>query len=150
MTELNVSRETSAPDRTEAPTTYRTSELTPLLVEFGDTMLSYAPVLFDAKPERRKAIGKGGRAFGSIETCEAIPMSADNARWMLASMYGMDAAEGMLLRADSGEYVYGEKKDLGGRGSKGKIRGGLNVAADKSRPGNYITQMVAFVQGGIK
>jgi|ERR1700722_3624236 len=148
MTQQRVAH--PVPDQTEAPTTYRTSELTPLLVEFGDTMLSYAPVVFDAKPARRKAIGKGGRAFGSIETCEAIPLSADNARWMLACVYGITTAEGMLYRADQGEYVYGDKADLGGRDGKGKIRGGVNVAADKSRPGCYILQSVALVQGGIK
>jgi hypothetical protein len=124
--------------------------MTPVLVEHNEGIMAYCPVLHDAKPERKKAIGKGGRAFGSIETCEAIPMSAENARWYLAGMYGMDTAEGMLYRADQGEYVYGEKRDCGGYRGKGKIRGGMNVAADKSRPGNYVTQMVTLVQGGIK
>jgi hypothetical protein len=124
--------------------------MTPILVEHNEGIMAYCPVVHDAKPERRKAIGKGGRAFGSIETCEAIPMSVGNARWQLAGMYGMEVAEGMLFRADQGDYVYGEKKDLGGYQGKGKIRGGMNVAADRSRPGNYVTQMVVFVQGGIK
>jgi hypothetical protein len=146
-----VSRETQVPDVTEAPTTgLRTSEMTPILVLHGDEVMQYAPVQFDAKPDRRKAIGKGGKAFGSIETCEAIPMSMDNARWMLAATYGMSEAESMLLRAEHGEYVYGEKRDLGGYQGKGKIRGGMNVASDKSRPGGYVLQVIAFVQGGIK
>jgi hypothetical protein len=146
---VQVSRDT-IPDATAAPTSLRTSEMVPLLVEFGDTMLSYCPVLHDAKPERRKAIGKNGRAFGSIETCEAIPMSAENARWMLAAVYGMTMAESMMARADNGEYVYGEKRELEGRGNKGKIRGGMNVAADRSRPGNHVIQVIAFVSGGIR
>lgn len=145
-----VSHET-VPDVTTAPSTgLRTSEMTPLLAVHGDLVLQYAPIQFDAKPERRKAVGKGGRAFGSIETCEAVPVAGDNARWMLAATYGMDAAESMLLRADTGEYVFGEKRNLSGRGSKGNIKGGMNVAADKARPGGYVIQVIAFVQGGIK
>ncbi len=138
------------PDLTTAPTSYRTSQMAPLIVEYGDTFLSYPPVVFDAKPARRQAVGRNGRAFGSIEACEPVPMSADNARWVLAAVYGMDSAESMMLRADNGEYVFGDKRELAGRGSKGKIRGGTNVAADKSRPGNYVIQVIAFVQGGIK
>ena len=151
MTEQQVSRETLVPDNTEAPSTgFRTSEMTPVLVAHNEGIMAYAPVQFDAKPERKKAIGKGGKAFGSVESCEAIPMSMENARWMLAATYGMDAAEGMMFRADQGEYVYGEKRDLGSYQGRGKIRGGMNVAADKSRPGGYVVQVIAFVQGGIK
>lgn len=151
MTEYQeVSVETQAPDRTEAPTQFRTSEMTPLLAVHGDLILSYAPVQFDAKPERKKAIGKNGRAFGSIETCEAIPMSYDNTRWMLAGWYGMTVAESMICRADAGEYVFGEKRDLEGRGSQGRIKGGMNVAKDQSRESGYVVQVISFVQGGIK
>lgn len=150
MNDSRVSHETSAPDLTAAPTSFRTSEMTPLLVEFGDSVLSYAPVCFDLKPERKPVFNKAGKAFGSTEACEAMPMSAENARWTLASIYGMDTALAMLHRADAGEYVFGEKRDLGGHRGKGKIRGGTNVAADRSRPGGYVIQTIAFIQGGIK
>jgi len=150
MTEYQTDQVTQVPDRTTAPSDLRTSQMTPLIVEHEEGVMSYPPVQFDAKPERKKAIGKSGRAFGSIETCEAVPMSRDNARWMLAATYGMETAEMMLYRADQDEYVYGEKRDLGGYQGSGKIRGGMNVAADKSRPGGYVIQVIAFVQGGIK
>jgi hypothetical protein len=138
------------PDATAAPTGLRTSEMTPLLAEYNGTFLEYAAVVFDSKPERRPAIGKNGKAFGSIEACEAIPMSAANTRWLLACCYGLTTADAMLYQADQGEYVYGEKRDLGGVSGKGKVRGGVNVAADKSRPGSYVTQFIALVQGGLR
>lgn len=151
MPEQQVSRETQVPDNTQAPADdLRTSNLPVRIIEHGDGFITYPAIQLDAKPQRKQARDKNGRAFGSIESCEAIPMSYENARWMLAATYGMDVAEGMLHDADQGRYVYGEKRDLGSYRGKGKIRGGMNVAADQSRPGGYVIQVIAFVQGGIK
>lgn len=151
MTENQVSRETLIPDRTEAAQDdLRTSTLPVRIVEFNDGFITYPAIQLDSKPARKQVRDKNGRAFGSVESCEAIPMSYDNAKWMLAATYGMDVAEAMLFRAESEPYVFGEKHDLSGRGKKGKIKGGMNVAKDQSRDSGYVIQVVAFVQGGIK
>src|ERR1700757_4111323 len=88
----------------------RTSELPPRLAEDGEHIREYSPVLHDKPVRESMAVGSDGKAFGRNILPEPISVSLENARWYLAIVYGIDAADSMCMRAmTGGGVVSGDK-----------------------------------------
>ena len=75
--------------------------------------------------------------FGTNVLPEPISVSAENATWYLAMLYGKDTADSMVGRASmTGGVINGEKFKV--TDSQAKTQGKLSVTTDKSRPGMFV------------
>lgn len=114
----------------------RTSVIPPRLAEDGEHVREYSPVLHD-KPPREFPARAGKEVFGTNILPEAVCVSPANARWYLALVYGMDAADRMVSAAFvTGTLVEGAKFTVAD--TQARTRGKLSVTTDKSRPGMLV------------
>lgn len=115
----------------------KTADIPPRLAGDGDHIREYSPVLHDKPVREVPARGTDNRVFGTNVLPESISVSADNARWYLSMLYGMDTADSMVGRAMlTGTVVNGETFKV--QDSQARTKGKLSITTDKSRPGSFV------------
>jgi hypothetical protein len=129
---------------------FRTSQVPPRLAEDGDHIREYSPVLHDKPVREFPAVGStDGKAFGTNVLPEPISVSLENARWYLALVYGMDAADSMCMKAmTTGTVVNGERFKV--TDTQARTQGKLSVTTDKSRPGALVIVPHILRQSGAR
>jgi hypothetical protein len=114
----------------------RTSQIPPRLAEDGEHVREYSPVLHDRAPREFPA-KSGNEVFGTNVLPEPISVTAANARWYLALVYGIDIADKMIGQAFiSGAVISGERFRV--TDSQARTQGKFSVTTDKSRPGMLV------------
>jgi hypothetical protein len=125
---------------TGTPVDIHTSELPMRVIECDDGEVRlYPAVQHDCPIDDKQVKDRTGRAFGRMFSSEPIGMSPELTAHVLSMVYGPTVAESMLYRAEAGGYIYGQQITHTGNGYRWK--GGINVAADQSRPDDgYVVQ----------
>lgn len=130
--------------RAEPADDLRTSRLGERLIEWEGGVLAYSPVIHDRPVRDRKL------KFGRRLMTEPMSVSAENAVVILASVYGFDAAEGLVARALTGDGIVNAPQ-FENRDTTARTKGSYSLARDKSRTGDAVSLwVVIFKQSGGK